>query len=115
MLAIVVTKEKEIHQLDINNAFLQGELNEEIYMKVSQGFTDKGDKKVYKLEKYLHRLKQASINWYEKFTKALKKVSFKQCGVDHSLFIYKQEKIVMTTLIYVDDVILVGNNMKFMQ
>lgn len=114
LLAISATKQWEIHQLNVNKAFLHGDLNEKIYMKIPQGFGNEGDKRVCKLEKSLYGLKQASRNGYKKFTKALKKIGFKQYGADHS-FIYKQEESVMTTLIYIDDIILAGNNMKFMQ
>ena len=100
-----------IHQLDVNNAFLHGDLNEEIYMKIPQGFAREGDSRVCRLRKSLYGLKQASRNWYQKFTNALLNLGFKQSRADYSLFIHKQGNSFVATLIYVDDVIIVGNDM----
>ncbi|KAM0052273.1 putative RNA-directed DNA polymerase [Helianthus debilis subsp. tardiflorus] len=110
LLAIAVKKEWIIHQLDVNNAFLHGDLNEEVYMKIPQGYEKGGGTKVCRLRKSLYGLKQASRNWYNKFTLALLELGFKQSYADHSLFIYKEGKVFICALIYVDDVIIVGND-----
>ncbi|KAM0029215.1 putative RNA-directed DNA polymerase [Helianthus debilis subsp. tardiflorus] len=112
LLAIAIKKEWTIHQLDVNNAFLHGDLNEEVYMRIPPGYdNDKGgEAKVCRLRKSLYGLKQASRNWYQKFTSALLDLDFKQSYADHSLFIYKSEDVFVAALIYVDDVIVVGNN-----
>ncbi|GKC43676.1 retrovirus-related pol polyprotein from transposon TNT 1-94 [Tanacetum coccineum] len=104
-----------IHQLDVNNAFLHGDLTEEVYMKIPQGFAKEGETKVCRLRKSIYGLKQASRNWYQKFTNALLALDFKQSKADHSLFIYHQKDIFVAALIYVDDVLLVGNNITKMQ
>lgn len=64
-------------QLDVNNAFLHGDLDEEIYMKIPEGFAKEGDNRICKLKKSIYGLKQASRNWYRNFTKALEKLGFK--------------------------------------
>ncbi|GJR46947.1 uncharacterized mitochondrial protein-like protein [Tanacetum coccineum] len=57
-----------------------------------------------------YELKQASRNWYQKFMSALLQLNYKQSAADHSLFIYNKGKVFVTALIYVDDVIMAGND-----
>ncbi|GJY40837.1 zinc finger, CCHC-type containing protein [Tanacetum coccineum] len=97
--------------LDVNDAFLHGGLgNEDVYMKLPEGFGKQDDNRVCKLKKSLYGLKQASRNWYQKFTHSLLDVGFKQSHADHSLFIFKEKDAFVAALIYVDDVVLVGND-----
>ncbi|KAI3719915.1 hypothetical protein L6452_20821 [Arctium lappa] len=110
LLAVVVKRNWSIQQLDVNNAFLHGDLDEKVYMKIPQGFSTGGKTKVCRLRKSLYGLKQASRNWYQKFTNALLELQFKQSKADHSLFILRQENVFIAALIYVDDVIIVGND-----
>ncbi|KAD4887930.1 hypothetical protein E3N88_20003 [Mikania micrantha] len=110
LLAVAVKKYWAIQQLDVNNAFLHGDLKEEVYMKIPQGFAKEGETRVCRLRKSLYGLKQASRNWYQKFTNALLDLGFKQSKADHSLFIWKQENCFVAALIYVDDVVMVGND-----
>ncbi|KAK9050950.1 hypothetical protein SSX86_027575 [Deinandra increscens subsp. villosa] len=115
LLAVAVKKDWIIHQLDVNNAFLHGELDEEVYMKIPQGFCKKEETRVCKLKKSLYGLKQASRNWYQKFTLALIEIGFRQTKMDHSLFVYKNGDTCITALIYVDDVIVAGNSLEKIQ
>lgn len=110
LLAIASKKNWVIHQLDVNNAFLHGDLVEDVYMKIPQGFAKEGDTRVCKLQKSLYGLRQASRNWYHKFTRALVDIGFRQSRADHSLFIFKRNGVYVAALIYVDDAILVGND-----
>nr|GEZ45992.1 putative reverse transcriptase, RNA-dependent DNA polymerase, Gag-polypeptide of LTR copia-type [Tanacetum cinerariifolium] len=109
LLTVAVKRDWIIHQLDVNNAFLHGDLNEEIYMKIPQGFSREGETRVCHLRKSLYGLKQASHNWYHKFTTFLLSLNFKQSKADHSLFIYETTNTTVIALIYVDDVIITGN------
>lgn len=109
MLTVAAKRNWEVHQLDVNNAFLHGDLVEEVYMRIPQGFAKEGDQRVCKLQKSLYGLRQASRNWYHKFTKALIAIGFRQSHADHSLFIYMRGVIYVSALIYVDDVLLMGN------
>ncbi|KAJ0860142.1 putative RNA-directed DNA polymerase [Helianthus annuus] len=115
LLTIAIKRNWIIHQLDVNNAFLHGDLDEEVYMKIPQGFCKNNETKVCKLQKSLYGLKQASRNWYHKFSIALIDIGFKQAKSDHSLFVYKKDDVHVTALIYVDDVIMAGNNLAKIQ
>ncbi|KAF5783294.1 putative RNA-directed DNA polymerase [Helianthus annuus] len=115
LLAVAVKKRWVINQLDVNNAFLHGDLNEEVYMKLPQGFAKENDTRVCRLNKSLYGLKQASRNWYQKFTSSLLELGYKQCKADYSLFIFKEDACFVAALIYVDDVIIVGNDARKIQ
>nr|GEV24122.1 ribonuclease H-like domain-containing protein [Tanacetum cinerariifolium] len=72
--------------LDINNAFLYGELHETVYMDLPEGFYSPDDKRVCKLKKSLYGLKQAPKQWNAKLTQTLTENRFKQSKSDYSLF-----------------------------
>ena len=77
-----------LQQFDVKNAFLHGEIDEEIYMEVPFGFGGSLDKnKVYRLKKALYRLKQSPRAWFGRFTKVMLPLGFKQCQGDHTFFI----------------------------
>nr|GEW42603.1 hypothetical protein [Tanacetum cinerariifolium] len=102
-------------ELDVNNVFLHGDFTEEVYMKIPHGFAMEGETKLCWLRKSTHGLKQASQNWYHKFTNAHIALYFKKSKADHYVFIYQQKETFVVALIYVDDVILVGNDLVKMQ
>lgn len=111
LLALASIQQWELHQLDVNNAFLHGDLEEEVYMKIPQGFAKQGEQRVCRLRKSLYGLRQASRNWYHKFTTSLLDIGFRQSDADHSLFIYSHTGgSIIAALIYVDDVIITGTN-----
>ena len=110
LLAVAAIRNWELHQLDVNNAFLYGDLHEEVYMTIPQGFSHTNDSQVCRLDKSLYGLKQASRNWFEKFTSSIKNFGFHQSGSDYSLFTSCQGTSFVAILIYVDDVIIASND-----
>ena len=86
LLEIAATKRWEIHQMDVHNAFLHGDLKEEVYMKLPPGFEDPDPTKVCRLRKSIYGLKQSPRCWFEKLSTALKSYGFKQSRADYSHF-----------------------------
>jgi len=110
LLALATASDWFIHQLDVDNAFLHGELHEEIYMKPPPGLSLPQPNLVCKLNKSLYGLKQASRNWNQKLTSELLLLGYTQSSADHSLFVNKSVSNITTLLVYVDDVVLTGNS-----
>ena len=113
LLSLAVNLDWPLYQYDIKNAFLHGDLNEEIYMNIPPGYEGNLNKgKVCKLKKALYGLKQSHRAWFGKFTQAMKDLRYKQCNGEHTLF-FKIALGGLTTIliVYVDDIIISGNNL----
>ncbi|XP_035842124.1 uncharacterized protein LOC110922450 [Helianthus annuus] len=114
VVCLAVKNKWPMFQLDINNAFLYGSLSEDVYMSLPPGYYSKEETKVCKLVKSLYGLKQAPRKWNEKLTEVLEKIGFKQSLCDHSLFILCKDFVVVILLVYVDDIVLAGNDVNEM-
>lgn len=97
-----------IGQMDVNSAFLNGELEEEIYMQQPEGFI-KDTTKVCKLIKSLYGLKQASRVWNQRFNEFIVRKGFKRCEADQCLYTKFENGNVQYILLFVDDMIIVSN------
>jgi len=112
ILALATAKDWYIYQLDVDNAFLHGDLNEEVYMTPPQELKLPKQGLVCRLTKSLYGLKQASRQWFAKLSSFLLKLGFAQSNSDYSLFIHKTTSTCTSLLVYVDDIILAGNSME---
>jgi len=96
-----------IHQIDVNNVFLQGTITEEVFMSQPPGFSHpQFPYHVFKLQNALYGLKQAHCTWFSKLSTRLLELGFHSSRSDTSLFILKSAKFTMYILIYVDDIII---------
>jgi hypothetical protein len=111
LLAVAAIRGWHIHQLDVNNAFLHGELQEDVYMTIPDGVECSKPNQVCKLLKSLYGLKQASRKWYERLTSLLVKEGYTQSTSDYSLFTLNTDDNFTALLIYVDDIILSGTSL----
>ncbi|KAM0020291.1 putative RNA-directed DNA polymerase [Helianthus debilis subsp. tardiflorus] len=111
VLSLALSRNWPIHQLDVKNAFLHGELNETVYMFQPPGFLDdRRPKHVCRLKKSLYGLKQAPRAWYHRFASYILKCGFRTSASDSSLFVYHQGNDMAYLLLYVDDIILTASN-----
>jgi hypothetical protein len=111
LLALAAARGWSLHQMDVNNAFLHGNLAEEIYMSPPPGLQRQGENNlVCRLHKSLYGLKQASRQWFAKFSEAMCSAGFIQSRADYSLFTKTRGKLFTALLIYVDDILITGND-----
>lgn len=110
LLRLAAANKWEVYQMDVHNAFLHGDLEEEVYMKLPPGFRHTHPNKVCKLRKSLYGLKQAPRCWFKKLSDALLKFGFVQSREDHSLFSLSRNGVEQRVLVYVDDLLICGSN-----
>ncbi|KAK4401408.1 Retrovirus-related Pol polyprotein from transposon RE2 [Sesamum angolense] len=109
-LALAVSRSWPLLQFDVNNAFLHGSLDEDVYMEPPQGFVGAAPGQVCKLQKSLYGLKQASRQWNLELTTKLLDFGFSQSTHEHCLFIKSSDSEFTALLVYVDDILLTGNS-----
>ncbi|GJX92251.1 retrovirus-related pol polyprotein from transposon TNT 1-94 [Tanacetum coccineum] len=105
-IANAATKNMIIYQMDVKTAFLNGDLQEEVFVSQPEGFEDPDNPThVYRLKKALYGLKQAPRAWYDTLSKFLMANNFFKGAVDPTLFTRKSGKHILLVQIYVDDII----------
>jgi len=106
IIAIAASKGWNLFQLDVNNAFLHGDLEEEVYMEVPKGIPNPSNK-VCRLKKSLYGLKQTSRQWFSKLRSALISLGYQQSKNDYPLFINRSSNSIT---VYVDDILISGSS-----
>ncbi|GJZ25746.1 ribonuclease H-like domain-containing protein [Tanacetum coccineum] len=110
LVSIIVVHGWPLYQLDINNAFLYWDLVEDVYMTLPEGYKSGNKTKLCKLNKSLYGLKQALRQWNVKLTTALVEHGFEQSKFDYSLYIKHKGTIFVALLVYMDDIVITGND-----
>lgn len=100
-----------IIQLDVHNAFLNGNLAEMVHMRQPPNYADNDFlDHVYLMQRSLYGLKQAPRVWFTRLHDFLISVGFRSSKVDVSLFIYSQGSTKVYLLVYVDDILVMGSD-----
>jgi hypothetical protein len=117
LLSISCVHKFKLHQMDVKSAFLNGFLQEEVFVEQPKGFVDAHHPNhVYRLKKALYGLKQAPRGWYERLTQFLVNNDYIRGSVDKTLFIKKDNDELFIAQIYVDDIVFGStNNIKVQQ
>uniref|UniRef100_A0A2N9HA68 CCHC-type domain-containing protein n=1 Tax=Fagus sylvatica TaxID=28930 RepID=A0A2N9HA68_FAGSY len=112
LIAVASIYKLVVHQMDVKTAFLNGDLDEEVYMDQPEGFVLPGsEKKVCKLVKSLYGLKQAPKQWHEKFDTVILANGFKHNGADKCVYSKFTSEYGVIVCLYVDDMLIFGTNM----
>ena len=97
--------------MDVKNAFLHGDLHEEVYMQIPPGFdSSRNTGKVLRLHRSLYGLKQSPRVWFDRFRQAMLKRGYRQSNADHTLFHKHSNNKVAILIVYVDDIVMTGND-----
>ena len=112
LLHVAAAKDMEIEMMDFDNAFLNGDLEEEVYMQQPAGYEDKDNPNwVWKLHKPVYGLKQAPRQWYKKLRETLVGMGFEQCVKEPALF----RKDGIWLYIYVDDMVIFSSGTEILE
>ncbi|GAU35295.1 hypothetical protein TSUD_54540 [Trifolium subterraneum] len=109
ILTLAVTYKWSVQQIDINNAFLNDLLQEEVYMTQPTCFEVSDKSLVCRLHKSLYSLKQAPRAWYDRLTQTLMQMGFVKSKCDPSLLVHHQQGACTYVLVYVDDILITGS------
>ncbi|KAM1792893.1 hypothetical protein ACFX12_036703 [Malus domestica] len=110
LLSVAVNSGWSLYQMDVKNAFLHGELQEEVYMQPPPGYIQAQNGMVCKLHKAIDGLKQSPRAWYAKLSSVLERAGFLRSNADSSLFVRTGMRGRLMILIYVDDLIITGES-----
>ncbi|GJR44789.1 retrotransposon protein, putative, ty1-copia subclass [Tanacetum coccineum] len=116
LIAIAAFYDYEIWQMDVKTAFLNGYLNEEVYMEQPEGFvSQKFPNRVCKLKHSIYGLKHASRQWNKRFDDKIKKFGFNQNRDEPCVYVKASGSYVTFLILYVDDILIMGNNILMLQ
>ena len=106
-ISLATTHNWDLHQLDIKNAFLHGDLQDEVYMEQPLGFVAQREiGKVYRLRKSLYGMKQSPRAWFGKFSQTIEKFGLQKSKSDHSVFYQNSSSGIILLVVYVDNIVI---------
>ena len=112
-ISLVDSYNWDLHQLDIKNIFLHGDLQEEFYMEKPPRFVARGEiGKVCRLWKSLYGLKQSPRAWFGKFIQAVETFGMQKSKSNHSVFYKNSSSGIILLVVYVNDIIITGSDSK---
>ena len=121
LLAIATKYDMEVEHLDVKTAFLNGELEKEIFMFIPEGVCEYLDKDeeyrrthICRLVKSIYGLKVSPKRWYDKFSKTMSRLNMKKYDFRACLYYWREKEKLTILLVYVDDIMLVSNDPKKM-
>nr|GEU70298.1 putative retrotransposon protein [Tanacetum cinerariifolium] len=116
LIAIAAYYDYEIWQMDVETAFLNGHLSEEVYMEQHEGFVNpKYPNHVCKLKHFIYGINQASRQWNKRFDDKIKKFGFTQNPDEPCVYLKTSGSYIAILILYVDDILLMGNNIPMLQ
>ena len=111
ILAYASSKNIKDYQMDVKSAFLNGEIEDEVYMEKPDGFqVQEAENYVYRLKKDLYGLKQAPRAWYSRLDKYLRQQGYIKGNIDINLYIKEEHGSLIIVEIYVDEIIFGSDN-----
>ena len=110
IMALVAHFNLKLHQMNVKTTFLNGDLEEGVYMKQPEGFND-NSQKACKLKKSIYGLKQASGQWSIKFHKVTTSYGFIEKFVDQCIYLKVSGSKVIFLVLYVDDILLASSDL----
>ena len=111
LIAVAATSSWTISQMDVKNAFLHGDLHEKVYMQPPPG-VDAPPGYVCRLRRALYGLKQAPRAWFERFASVIQAAGFTPSDHDPALFIHLSPRGRTLLLLYVDDMLITGDDVE---
>ncbi|RVX04557.1 Retrovirus-related Pol polyprotein from transposon TNT 1-94 [Vitis vinifera] len=112
--AVAAARKWDLFQMDVKNAFLNGDLSEEVYMQPPLGLSVESNK-VCHLQRALYGLKQAPRAWFSKFSSTIFRLGYTASPYDSALFLRRTDKGTILLLLYVDDMIITGDDLSGIQ
>jgi hypothetical protein len=103
ILAIAAIEDLELESVDISSAYLNGQLEEEVYMRQPEGFVENGNDWFWRLYKSLYGLKQAGRCWHNKLNEVLEQMGFKRLICEHSIWVYSRGTSRIIIPVFIDD------------
>ena len=109
IISLAANLDWPLHQLDVKNAFLHGDLSETVYMAQPPGFESKGES-VCHLRKSIYGLKQSPRAWFDKFSSTVVSHGMTRSQADHSVFFKRTTSGIVILVVYVDDIVITGSD-----